>query len=49
MTQQRVAETAGLDRPSLNRIEQGHVAPRIDTLIRIADAVGVPLATFIRQ
>ncbi|WP_308409559.1 helix-turn-helix transcriptional regulator [Streptomyces sp. A3M-1-3] len=49
LTQQRVAETAGLDRPSLNRIEQGHVAPRIDTLIRIADAVGVPLATFIRQ
>lgn len=49
LTQERLAEMAGLDRASMNRIEQGHSAARIDTLIRIADAIGVPLATLVRE
>ncbi|MEV3857707.1 helix-turn-helix transcriptional regulator [Streptomyces sp. NPDC050095] len=43
MTQEGLAERAGLDRQSVNRIEQGHASPVLDNLIRIADALGVPL------
>ncbi|MGW6755091.1 helix-turn-helix domain-containing protein [Streptomyces sp. NPDC055006] len=38
-----MAEYAGLDRQSINRIEQGHASPILDTLNRIADGLGVPL------
>lgn len=43
LTQEALAEQAGLDRQSINRIEQGHASPVVDNLIRIADALGVPL------
>lgn len=43
LTQEALAERAGLDRQSINRIEQGHASPSLDTLIRIADGLGVPL------
>ncbi|UDM00102.1 helix-turn-helix domain-containing protein [Streptomyces longhuiensis] len=43
MTQETLAEQAGLDRQSINRIEQGHASPILDNLIRIADGLGVPL------
>ncbi|MFI1677082.1 helix-turn-helix domain-containing protein [Streptomyces sp. NPDC020607] len=43
LTQERVALMIGIDRPSIVRIEQGQQAPTLDTLIRIADAIGVPL------
>jgi transcriptional regulator with XRE-family HTH domain len=44
LTQERVALAAEIDRPSVVRIEQGQQSPTIDTLIRIADAIGIPLA-----
>ncbi|MFD8937342.1 helix-turn-helix domain-containing protein [Streptomyces sp. NPDC059578] len=47
LSQERLAERAGMDRQALNRIEQGHSAPRIDTLIRIADALDVPLSSLV--
>ncbi|MDR3081966.1 MAG: helix-turn-helix domain-containing protein [Streptomyces sp.] len=43
LTQEKLAERAGRDRQAVNRIEQGHAAASIDTLICIADALGVPL------
>ncbi|MEU1025776.1 helix-turn-helix transcriptional regulator [Streptomyces sp. NPDC005904] len=43
LTQERLAEAAGLDRQSINRIEQAHASPVLDNLIRIVDALGVPL------
>lgn len=43
LTQEKLAELAGMDRQAINRIEQGHQSPVLDTLIRIADALGVPL------
>jgi DNA-binding XRE family transcriptional regulator len=43
MTQETVALNAGLDRPSLVNIEAGKQAPSVDTLIRIAAALGVDL------
>ncbi|MET9517054.1 helix-turn-helix transcriptional regulator [Streptomyces sp. NPDC002994] len=49
LTQQSVAERIGMDRAAYNRVEQGHSAALIDTLIRIADAIGVPLADLVRQ
>lgn len=49
LTQERLAERSGVDRQTINRIEQGHVSPRIDTLLLIADAIGVPLADLVRQ
>ncbi|MEV0115896.1 helix-turn-helix transcriptional regulator [Streptomyces sp. NPDC050844] len=43
MTQETLAEMAGRDRQAINRIELGHASPMLDTLIRIADALDVPL------
>lgn len=37
-----------IDRPSIVLIEQGERNATIDTLIRIADAIGVPLADLVR-
>lgn len=47
-TQEALAEEAGLDRQSVNRIEQGHASPMLDSLIRIADALNVPLSDLVR-
>lgn len=49
LTQEGVANLIGMDRPSYNRIEQGHASPLLDTLIRIADAIGVPLSDLVRE
>ncbi|WP_233277129.1 helix-turn-helix domain-containing protein [Streptomyces microflavus] len=40
---------AGISLDTYNRIEQGHASPRLDTLIKIADAIGVPLEDLVRQ
>lgn len=48
LSQEKLAEMAGMDRQAINRIEQGHQAALIDNLIRIADALGVPLADLVR-
>ncbi|GAA3374762.1 helix-turn-helix domain-containing protein [Streptomyces racemochromogenes] len=49
VTQEELALRAGIDRQTLNRIEQGHASPRLDSLILIADALGVPLARLMRD
>lgn len=43
LTQEKLGERCGMDRIAMNRIENGHQAARLDTLIVIADALGVPL------
>lgn len=43
LTQEKLAELAGIDRQAVNRIEQGHASPILDTLIRITGALGVRL------
>lgn len=48
LTQEKLAELAGMDRQSVNRIEQGHASPLLDNLIRIADALNVPLSDLVR-
>lgn len=48
LTQLEVCGRSGVDVASYSRIEQGHSSPLLDTLIRIADAMGVDLAELVR-
>lgn len=43
LSQEKLAELTGLDRKTVNRIEQGTHATSIDHLLLIADALRVPL------
>lgn len=49
LSQEKLGELAGTDRQTINRIEQGHVSTRIDTLMRIARALDTPLADLVRE
>lgn len=49
LTQEAVANRIEMDRPSYNRVEQGHSSPLLDTLILVADAIGVPLAELLAE
>jgi len=42
LTQEALAEKAGLSRPSLSQIENNAVRPEQDTLKRLSEALGVP-------
>ncbi|WKV74205.1 helix-turn-helix domain-containing protein [Streptomyces sp. PCS3-D2] len=48
-TQERLANAMGMDRPSYTLLEQGKVSPRLDTLLRISDALGMPLSELVRE
>jgi transcriptional regulator with XRE-family HTH domain len=48
LTQERLAEFAGMDRQAINRLENGHTSPMLDTLIRLADALDVDLAELVQ-
>lgn len=37
-----------MERQAINRIEQGHQSALLDNMIRIADALEVPLADLVR-
>lgn len=47
LTQEALAERAGMDRQTVNRIEQGHASAKLDNLIRIAAALDIPLADLV--
>ncbi|MEW2636068.1 helix-turn-helix transcriptional regulator [Streptomyces sp. NPDC048389] len=49
MTQEAVTLQAGIERPTLNRIEQGHAAARIHTEIQVSEVIGVELAEQMRR
>ncbi|AZM93333.1 XRE family transcriptional regulator [Streptomyces sp. W1SF4] len=50
LTQERVAERAnGMDRATYVNIERGKSSPLLDSLILIADAIGVPLSYLVRD
>ncbi|MFE4691284.1 helix-turn-helix transcriptional regulator [Streptomyces sp. NPDC056749] len=49
LSQERLGEFADTDRQTINRIELGHVSTRIDTLMRIARALDMPLADLVRE
>ena len=41
LSQARLAEIAGVDRKTINRIENGHFSPALDTIVRLCTALGV--------
>ncbi|WP_338699230.1 helix-turn-helix transcriptional regulator [Streptomyces sp. Q6] len=47
MTQEMVALNSGVDRPSIVNIEAGKQSPSVDTLIRIAAALGCDLSDLV--
>ncbi len=47
LSQEKLADLAGMDRQAINRIELGHQSALVDNLIRIADALDVPLAELV--
>lgn len=47
LSQESLAELVGVDRKTVNRIEQGAYATSIDRLIIIAHALGVPLSDLV--
>lgn len=49
LTQEQVAGRCGLDRKTVNRLEQGHTSPLLDHLLLVADAIGVDLADLVRS
>ncbi len=48
LTQEAVANAIPMERPNYNRIEMGHSAATLDTLLLIADVIGVPLSELVR-
>jgi transcriptional regulator with XRE-family HTH domain len=49
VSQERLAEQAGCDRQSINRIENGAYSPSLDRMHRLADALGTRLATLLAE
>lgn len=47
MTQGELAEEAGIDRKTINRIENGHFSPSMDTFFRICGALGTTPVKFL--
>jgi DNA-binding XRE family transcriptional regulator len=41
LSQQELADLAGVDRKTINRIENGHFSPSMDTYLRICKSLGV--------
>ncbi len=41
LTLQALAERAGMTYQAINRIERGHVSPKLETVGKLADALGV--------
>jgi transcriptional regulator with XRE-family HTH domain len=48
LSQARLAEIAGVDRKTINRIENGHFSPALDTIVRLCVALGVNPSEFVR-
>lgn len=47
LTQQALAERAGLDKQAVSLIENAHATPRLDTVKRLAHALGMSAADLI--
>ncbi|MFG2976320.1 helix-turn-helix transcriptional regulator [Streptomyces sp. NPDC048331] len=49
LSQERLAELAGIDRKTVVRLEGGYSDARLTVWLRLARAVGVPLAELVRE
>jgi transcriptional regulator with XRE-family HTH domain len=48
LTQTALAQMCDIDRKTINRIENGHFSPSVDTLVRIAKACATTPATVLK-
>ncbi len=48
LSQARLAELAGIDRKTINRIENGHFSPALDTLVRLSSALSVTPSSLLK-
>ena len=49
LSQQDIVDRTGMDRSAYQDIEHARTSPLVDTLQRIADAIGVPLSHLVRE
>ena len=49
LSQDALAQRAGVDRKTVNRIENGHFSPSMDTFFRICGALGVKPVDVVKQ
>ena len=47
--QREIARITGIDRKTINRIENGHFSPALDTLVRLGVALGVKPSDFLKH
>jgi transcriptional regulator with XRE-family HTH domain len=47
MTQLQLSLEAGVTTSQISKIENGHANPETETLVRLAEALGVPLAALV--
>ncbi|KIX78815.1 hypothetical protein SF23_04405 [Streptomyces sp. MBRL 10] len=48
LTQEALAERVGVDNKTIHRVEYGTSDPTLSLLLRLADALGVPLPELVR-
>ena len=48
LSQAFLAELAGVDRKTINRIENGHFSPALDTLVRLSSALSVTPSSLLK-
>ena len=47
LSQDALAKMAGIDRKTINRIENGHFSPSVDTMTRVAVVLGKKIPQFV--
>jgi DNA-binding XRE family transcriptional regulator len=48
LSQAALAQLAGVDRKTINRIENGHFSPALDTLVRLSSALSVTPSSLLK-
>lgn len=48
LSQAALAQLAGVDRKTINRIENGHFSPALDTLVRLCSALSVTPSSLLK-
>jgi DNA-binding XRE family transcriptional regulator len=48
LSQAGLAQLAGVDRKTINRIENGHFSPALDTLVRLSSALDVTASSLLK-
>lgn len=49
LSQAFLAELAGVDRKTINRIENGHFSPALDTIVRLSVALGITPSDLLKK